>query len=373
MISMILCGMLLVQVLSAVSADDTTAGSCLIQKLANVEQVEVSEDTSSRMEEDRQELVKGIARHWINAVAEDVTPHGADVSCSHLPKEAMEVFDEENKHGQVCREDGRVPSERDLEFYMRFLESPCVNAEGFLNPQHLVSCVFKTAPKAPGAIDAYDNFNWDKLAAFEQKYQSKLQELAPLCRRVLHEGGACDYDMASLVEQTGKTQRAEEVVSQMRWLIAPVRNPIAESVGHLHSFLELTASGGKFIVEVFPREVGVSVGARRATRSDEGAQVHASATSEMLKPNLSVSQMVEIMRRHENGKYHVIHNNCHKIIQSAFRWGAPTAGVPESPNSNWEAVAAKIDAVSPEVTALMLEMSGASRSLCAGGNDAVRK
>merc|ERR1740139_79244 len=138
-------------------------------------------------------------------------------------------------------------------------------------------------------------------------------------------------------------------------------------MGYVHSLLELESKGNRYELEVFPAgSAGTQVNAGQVdTASDNGSRVHFEVSGESLKSDLSVSDILDELRANSKDSYDLIHNNCHSMIQKTLQQlAAPGVDIPDSPNSKWEAVAAKLDRSAPTALELFLRTSGASRLGC---------
>lgn len=318
-----------------------------------------------RMLAHREAVLAQFAEHWLWIVDEDVVPKGDKVACNRLPREILPILKKAGveKGKQYCstsESDWKVPSARDVDFYIRFVEAPCTVANVKLKPHVIASFIFHSAEKGFADIDAYRNFNWDALARFEEVHAADLQGMQQVCHDLR------DSEDSANLFQMQETLKQSDAVTHMRWWSAPVEHPLARSVGHTHSLIEVEAAGKSYVLEVLPGSLGVRAGATIATKPIEG-NVHAEASQSQLRPSLTVSDVLDSLREHEKGTYDLLDNNCHAMTQKTFRWAAPGAVVPESPNSNWEKLFSKLNSVSPASFQTLLEMSGASRTMCMGG------
>jgi len=316
----------------------------------------------------RAQLLRSISQHWVRVVEEDVVPNAKLVSCEHLPVESLEYYRGINKLASVCTSDGvpgrKIPSRRDLSFYVQFVEAPCTDAEPHLNSSHIVDCVFGTAEQPPSSFDAWSKFNWDNLAAFTHKHAAELKGLQDTCAQLFGDGGECSLSLVQ--SQAREPQRTQNRIDKVRWLTRPVEHPLAKSMGYVHSLLELQAEGNHYELDIFPGDVGAQVIAREVdTASDPERRVHFELSGDALKSDLSVSAVLDELSANSKGTYDLIHNNCHSMIQETLhRIAAPGVDIPDSPNSKWEMVAAKLDHSAPKALELFLRTSGANRLGC---------
>jgi len=362
----------------ALGHGNCSSSSCLgtsllqLKKDAGGTKVQLSDEEADQTDSDqrdspREMLVRSLAEHWLRVVEERVVPQAKLLSCAHLPTEILEYFNGIDKLSSVCTSDGgpgqRIPSKRDLSFYMRFVEAPCTAQEPRLNTSHMVDCIFSTAAQAPADVDAWDNFNWDNLAAFEQKHAAQLEGVADICAQLFGDSGECSVSLAQ--SHARASQRTERRVDKVQWLTRPVEHPLAKSMGYVHSLLELEAEGNRYELEVFPGAGGTQVSARHADQaSDDSSRVHFEVSGKALKSDLSVSDILDELKANSKS-YDLIHNNCHTMIQKTLQQvTAPGMHIPDSPNSKWEAMAAKLDRSAPTALELFLQTSGASRLGC---------
>lgn len=156
-------------------------------------------------------------------------------------------------------------------------------------------------------------------------------------------------------------------VTSLRWNTKPIQqNGLAASLGYTHSFLELESSGQLFQLDIMPNKFGTNVGAKRVS-SRSVDSTHAEASSAQLRPGITVSQVIEQLRKHENSDYDLIHKNCHSFVQETLHWAAPLAAATESPNMKWENAAKLVDTASPWAVQMLLQAVGASRLGCCVG------
>lgn len=340
------------------------------------------DDLSNEFDDDnaRTAFLNAVAHHWQWVIDEEVLPEGDKVACDVLPTEVLNYLNEPST-GKYCSTDPnvwKVPSHRDAQFYFRFVEAPCTNSVPGLEAG-MIAAYFYQNPALPLAdVDAWGDFDWDKLALFEQKHASQLQIMADSCQALFGAGPVLSqfkesksdfyYDYYSdgprLLQQ--RRTRQEDLVTHIRWLTAAVDHPMAKAVGYVHSFLDVEASGKHFRMDVWPSDLGIAAGAK-SVKPDSWREnnVHAEVKQEQLRSQLKVSDVLDALRLHESKKFNLLSKNCHHMIKETVGWAAPAADLPESPNSKWETLHGKVDAVFPGMNDMWLELGGASRTMCA--------
>jgi hypothetical protein len=283
-----------------------------------------------------------------------VVPEGDKVACDRLPTEILRTLTGPGK--QYCstqQAEQKVPSKRDISFYLRFVEAPCVVSIPDLHPDAISTYIFSSAEKPLADIDAFDSLKWDQLAKFEQHHADDLHTMESACQHI-----ADSYD-GNLI-QILPTQQQHDIVTRMKWWTTPVKHPLAKALGHVHSMIEVEAGDKSYVLEVLPASLGVHAGAKLLTNALDG-HVYADADQSQIRSSLTVSDVLNSLREHEEDKYDLLDNNCHAMIRRTFQWAAPDVTLPESPNSNWELLASKVNSVSPTSFQTLLELSGATQ------------
>jgi len=299
-------------------------------------------------------LLEAMSHHWKWALDENIIPDGQKVACGSLPRQMHNYFKFNHGNFTFCSDDAadhKIPSARDTRFYTRFVEAPCTVAV-HLDAQGLAEFAFAGMELAE--VDAYDNFNWDLLANYELIHLEQLEKAAVACQAVSHCIG-----IGLIQVPQPRTASLNIPVTGLRWKTVPVeQNRVAAQLGYKHSYLEVESNDDVFEFDVIPGRFGA-----KRLRAQSAGLVHAEASLAQIRAGVTVSEVFQKLRKFEETPYDLIHNNCHKFVQETFRWAAPHASAPASPNSNWEELAKTIDGLSPRTVTTLLQAAGASRRL----------
>lgn len=312
-------------------------------------------------------LLVEIGKHYAWMVDGEAIPDGHLLACDALPIASRGIASEWTNTSHYCSTNTSVqkrPSHRDARFYVRFVEAPCTAVLPHMNVGVVADLVFSEANYTPEAVDAWDNLDWDKLAIIEEAKASELRDMVDLCEELFPVSllETQKHSTSSKVHLSSE-RRHEASVTHVNWRVDPVELPLAKAVGHEHSFLEIVADGQHYVLEVLPRELGITGGVKNA-RTPVPGKIHAAATSAALLQGLTVSDVLDSLRKHEARQYHVYDHNCHSIIQKTFHEIAPSVPLPASPNWKWESFAKNLDKVSPSALNVLLQAAGASRTMC---------